>query len=161
MQNQNPSPFSSRPPLPTPDGNVFPPDPTTLLQRGDWKSAPVVVKGWAYPLTWLGIIGFPLGILEAWVRLSRSGVAALVLLILCVVLFAAVVWLNRNFKKGTTAAWLVQIAVSSFSILNLPISLFVFLHGGNPINGIVGFLINGYILSQWFKPETKAWFGKN
>lgn len=159
--NDSNSPFSSPPPIPTPDGNFTPFRPETTMDRGDWKSAPTIVKSWAYPLTWLGIIGFPLGIFGAWVRVSRSGVAALLVLILFVVLFAAVIWLNRNLKKGTSSAWQVQIAVSSFPILNLPISLFAFTRGGNPIGGIIRFAIHAYVLSQWFKPETKAWFGKS
>ncbi|MBV9867085.1 MAG: hypothetical protein JO316_17155 [Abitibacteriaceae bacterium] len=58
-------------------------------------------------------------------------------------LLAVDIWLNRALKQGTPAAWTVQIVLSALGLCGFPI----------------GTLIHGYILSQWFSPETKAWFG--
>ncbi len=157
---QNNSPFSAPPPIPTPDGNLPPLQPRDMtMNRSDWKTAPSIVRGWAYPLTWLGIVILPFAILGTMALISRAGAMAILLLSFFVALFAADIWLNRNFKKGTPAAWTLQIVLSSLSIIGLPISLLT--RGGNPIGGVVGFLIHAYLLSQWFKPETKAWFGKS
>ena len=60
-------------------------------------------------------------------------------------LFAASAWLRFALKKAVPAAWTVQLVLSCLGVLGFPI----------------GTLIHGYILSQWFKPETKAWFGKS
>ena len=157
---QSNSPFSTPPPIPTPDGNFTPVQPqATIMDRSDWKTAPSIVRGWAYPLTWLGIVVLPFAMLGTMALISRAGIIAVLLLAFFVALFAADIWLNQNFKKGAPAAWVLQIVLSSLSVLSLPISLLT--RGGNPIGSIVGFLIHGYILSQWFKPETKAWFGRS
>ena len=52
-------------------------------------------------------------------------------------------WLLIGLKRGTKAAYYVQLAVSILGLLNFPF----------------GIVVNVYILYQWFRPETKAWFG--
>ena len=131
----------NQPPIPDP----FQQQPVPQLASRDWKSAPPIVKGWAYPLTWLGIIILPLIIIAAiagvgdnqstFERIAAAGLYS--------VLLAVDIWLNRALKKGTSAAWTVQMIISILGLCGFP----------------VGTLIHGYILSQWFKPETKAWFG--
>jgi hypothetical protein len=54
-------------------------------------------------------------------------------------------WLAQEFRKGNPKAWSVQIAFSALGLLNCPL----------------GTLINGYILSQWFRPDVKVWFGRS
>lgn len=66
-------------------------------------------------------------------------------LIVVALIFAMFAWLNRALKNGKPAAWTAQIVVSVFGLLGFPL----------------GTAVHAYILSQWFKPETKAWFGKN
>jgi hypothetical protein len=146
------------PPIPTPDGNL---PPVTLGGvRGDWQSAPAVVRSWAYPLTWLGIVLLPFVILGTFAMLRQLGAPAMnyLMLLFFAFLFSADVWLNLNLKKGTPGAWTVQIAVSALIILN---SLVNAVTGGSVVGGLAGLAIHGYILSQWFSPETKAWFGRS
>lgn len=133
----------NQPPIPDPFQT------TTALPviARDWQSAPPIVKGWAYPLTWLGIVVFPLLIIAVLATGGNSqspaeGIAAAVVY---GVFFVVTIWLNRALKKGTAVAWTVQIILSVLGLCGFP----------------VGTLIHGYILSQWFKPETKAWFGVN
>lgn len=141
-------PYSS-PPIPTPDGRDYSPPVSTV--RGDWASAPKIVKGWAYPLTWLGIIVLPfvmaaLFFADSNSRLgAESGLERILLLGFYIVLFGFDIWLNRALKAGAPAAWPAQIAASCLGLLGFPL----------------GTLIHGYVLSQWFKPETKAWFGRS
>jgi len=152
------SPFST-PPIPTPDGNFPQAQPqNTTMTHDDWKTAPSIVRGWAYPLTWLGIVILPLAMIGAGILIKTAGTTGILLMAFFLALFIADVWLNRSFKKGVPAAWIVQIVLSGISVLSLPINLLS--RGGNPIGGMIGFAIHAYILSQWFKPETKAWFGR-
>lgn len=145
MQEKNPSPFSNRPPLPTPDGNVFAPEPTLLPQRGDWKSAPGIVRGWAYVVTWLNIIVTPLLAVVSLVDEKTDAIEKGIFVFVLALVWIFAIWLNRALKKGTPAGWTGQIIFSILGLLSFPI----------------GTAIHGYILSQWFKPETKAWFGKS
>lgn len=70
---QSNSPFSTPPPIPTPDGNFSPvPRPETIMDRSDWKTAPVIVKGWAYPLTWLLMVICGVGILGGLMLFTRQ-----------------------------------------------------------------------------------------
>lgn len=143
MQNQ--SPFSTPPPIPMPDGNFSPRQQSTNVVRGDWANAPGVVKGWAYVLTWLNIVFTPLimavGFFDDKSKMDEKIGVSLFLGIIWV----AAIWLNRAMKKGSPAAWTAQIIFSAIGLLGFPI----------------GTAINIYILSQWFKPEIKAWFGKS
>ncbi len=153
------SPFSTPPPIPTPDGNFPQAQPqNTTMTHDDWKTAPSIVRGWAYPLTWLGIVILPLAMLGAGILIKTAGTTGILLLLFFLALFVADVYLNRNFKKGTPAAWIVQIVKSSISIISLPINL---LSHGNLIPAMIGFALHTYILSQWLKPEVKAWFGRS
>ncbi len=112
--------------------------PVAPVVIGDWKSAPKIVRNWAYQLSWLGIIFLPLLIVVGLFSSQRS--------ILVVVLYAALwgvdIWLNRALKKGAQSAWVAQIILSILGLLAFP----------------VGTAIHAYVLSQWFKPETRAWF---
>jgi len=135
-------PFNSPPPIPTPDGQIQT-MPASTAARGDWQAAPKIIKGWAYPLTWLAIVLFALFIVVALVSRDIPVTGKLGLALLYAVFLAISIWLNRALKKGVQAAWTVQIIVSVLGLLGFPL----------------GTLIHGYILSQWFKPETKAWFG--
>lgn len=64
--------------------------------------------------------------------------------ILVYVCFGALnLWLARGHKRGNPAAWSVQRFVSVLCLLGFPL----------------GTLIHALLLSKWFKPETKAWFG--
>ncbi len=168
-------------PISTPDGNVSPVAGAPPGQH-DWNTAPGVVKGWAYRLPWLGIVLLPFAILGAaagayylllWLGIvivplailgmsdlgSQVDAIAVLTALIFVFLICTYVWLNRNFKKGTSAAWIVQLFVSGSIILN---SLIGYASSGSiSFVGTIAFAIHTYILSQWFKPETKAWFGRS
>lgn len=157
---QSNSPFSTPPPIPTPDGNIPPSQNSTPFgSRSDWQNAPSVVRGWAYPLTWLGIVVLPIVGIATLALVGRTGGAGVLMLLFLAALFAANVWLNRNLKKGVAAAWVVQTVLSGFIVLSSALTLLS--RGGNPVGGLIGAAIHAYILSQWFKPETKAWFGRS
>lgn len=138
-------PFSS-PPIPAPDEQYVPS--TLLTGPRDWKSAPQIVKSVAL-LAFVGMVFTPLLILMGIFGLTSSPrVQAslpynITLLTFYFLLFAASAWLRFALKKAVPAAWTVQLVLSCLGVLGFPI----------------GTLIHGYILSQWFKPETKAWFG--
>ena len=63
--------------------------------------------------------------------------------LLAVVQLAVSIWLYAGISKGIRSAWTVQIVYSAFGLMGFPL----------------GTLINGYLLSQWFRDDTKAWFG--
>ncbi len=133
-----------RPPIASPDGNVAPLPPASTV-RGDWKSAPKIVRGWAYPLTWLGIIILPFILAGSLLSGNASGAARVGVAVLYGILLGGDIWLNRALRTGNRAAWTGQIVLSCFGLLGFPL----------------GTAIHAYILSQWFKPETKAWFGQS
>ncbi|HVF85837.1 MAG TPA: hypothetical protein VM821_07625 [Abditibacteriaceae bacterium] len=155
------SPYSS-PPIPTPDGNIPPPQPRdTTIVLGDWEAAPKTVRSWAYPVTWLSIVVlllWALRIVSIFPRRPMVGVIAprqffglynptdplgfwySVVLLFIVALIAFNAWLNIALKKGISAAWEFQILLSAIGLFMFPL----------------GTAINAYILSHWFKPETKA-----
>ena len=135
-----------RAPLPTPDGNT--PARTPMMSDvhlGDWQTAPVVVKGWVYPLTWLALVVLPIAMIAVLFMPQQSSAERFGLFVLYAALFGFQLWINRGIKKGTPAIWTVQMILSILGLVGFPI----------------GTLIHGYILSQWFKPETKAWFGRS
>jgi hypothetical protein len=130
------------PPIPTPDGHVQP-APAAAPTRVDWQNAPPVVKGWAYTLSWLSIIGCAIFLLVTWFGEDVEVVEKIVMSVLYGGFFALSIWLNRGLRHGKRAAWTVQLVLSCLGLLGFPL----------------GTMINGYILSHWSKPETKAWFG--
>ena len=93
-----------------------------------WGNAPVGVRN-ARALAWLGTL-FTVGS-----TLAFLGFYSL--------LFPFYIWLLVGLKRGTKAAYYVQMILSIVGLIGFPI----------------GTLINGYILATWFRPETKAWFG--
>lgn len=135
------SPYSP-PPIPSPDGRNF--SSTPLPNRGDWKTAPGIVRGWAYPLTWLVLIVLPLALLGLFFDDRRDPLERTVLLIFFAVMWGVNLWHNRALKSGAAAAWVTQIVLSILGLFGFPLGTF----------------IHAYVLSQWFKPETKAWFGR-
>ncbi|HEX8236489.1 MAG TPA: hypothetical protein VF600_11070 [Abditibacteriaceae bacterium] len=134
---------TNHPPIPTPDGSYVPAP--ALSSGGDWKAAPKIVKNWAYQLTWLAIVLLPIVVIAAVFTSPMPAGEAAGLILFYSVLWAVNIWLNRSLKKGAPAAWVTQIVISVLGLLAFPI----------------GTLIHGYVLSQWFKPETKAWFGRS
>ena len=86
-------------------------------------------------------------------------VEGIVFLVFLVTFLAVNSWLNRGLLSGKAAAWVTQLVLSTLafalSLLNITSPRF------NPILPIIIIAIHGFILSQWFKPETKAWFGKS
>ena len=109
-----------------------------------WETAPKIVKGWAYPLSWLGIVFWSLVMMSSAVMDEEMGLR-IVAFLASAGFFAVMIWLNRGLKKGTQAAWILQIIFSTLWLLAFPLWT----------------IVNGYVLSNWFKPETKAWFGQN
>jgi hypothetical protein len=134
---------TNHPPIPTPDGSYVPGP--ALSAGGDWKAAPKVVKNWAYHLTWLAIVLMPIVAIAAVMTGPMTVGAALGMILFYSAVWATNIWLNRSLKKGAPAAWVVQIVISVLGLLAFP----------------VGSAIHGYVLSQWFKPETNAWFGRS
>jgi hypothetical protein len=95
----------------------------------------------------LAIVVFPILVLVSLMggdSDASSPAERVILAAIYALFFGGAIWLNRALKKGAPAAWVVQIIWSALGLLGFPL----------------GTLIHGYILSQWFKPETKAWFGK-
>lgn len=156
-----------RPPIASPDGNVGP-LPSASIVRGEWSSAPKIVRFWAYPLTWLGIISHPFMIYLSLVLLKpdsstpvipRSGKMHYLLA------FVVSICLNYGLKKGAPWAWGGEIALSCFALFNSPLrkNLFdVSIPSRFRWQSIAAMtlvtLIQGYFLFHWLKPETRAWF---
>jgi len=117
--------------------------PPRIPERRDWQSAPKVVTGWAYQLTWLAMVVTAMGVIFVPLADQMSPAEKFVGVLFYAVLLGLNVWLNRALKRGLPAAWRTQVALSTLGLVGFPL----------------GTLIHGYILSQWFKPETKDWFG--
>ncbi len=149
---------TSRPPLPTPDGQILPPAPP-VYEPGDWQGAPTIVKGWAYPLTWLGIVLQPFFLIGLFAARSIMGNVVVPLMLFNGALLVTQIYLNRTLKKRVPAAWIVQIALSVVVIAFQAWSIAT--GGARGATGIIGILIHVYILSQWFKPDVKAWFSRS
>ncbi|HEX8551783.1 MAG TPA: hypothetical protein VF681_09535 [Abditibacteriaceae bacterium] len=112
------------------------------LNSGDWQSAPIVIRGWAYTLSILGMIVVALvGI--AGLTQNEPIAEKIGGLLFVGLLFGTFFWQRKAIRRGAANAWVVQIILSALGLLAFPL----------------GTLIHGYILSQWFKPEVKAWFG--
>lgn len=146
---------SFRPPIPTPDGRSAP-MPPPVYGPGDWQGAPPVVKGWAYPLTWLGIVLQPFILIGLFAAGSILGRTQIPLIFITCVLLAMQIYLNRTLKKRVPTAWNAQIALSIGVIVFQTWSIAT--NGSRSAASIVGILIHVYILSQWFKPDVKTWF---
>jgi hypothetical protein len=138
----NPMNDPTHPPVPSPlDPPLEAGEPAV---RGEWKDAPKVVKAWAYPLTWLSIVLLPLVILAVMLNSDAGNLAERIgQAVLYFLLWAVAIWQNGALKRAAPSAWITQIILSVIGLLGFPL----------------GTIINGYILSQWFQPETKAWFG--
>lgn len=132
-----------RPPIPTPDGNTPPLVPLMNVNRGDWQTAPPIVKSWVYPLSWLALVVLPLMMISA-LYMEVSQTERNIVFLIYAAFFLVVLWINRGIKKGARSVWAVQMILSVVGLLGFPI----------------GTLIHGWILSQWFKPDVKAWFGR-
>lgn len=145
--NPSQDPFS-RAPISTPDGRVGPRAPMPIMNRDDWRSAPQIVRS----VYFLGIFGLAMLALGFVVSLVLSitapqqdeKVMAVAYLAACAIGLALQVWIISALRKGTPGFWVVQIILSVMGLLSFPL----------------GTVINGYILSQWFNPEVKAWFGR-
>lgn len=131
------------PPIPDPFQAPFQ-APPLLKTDGDWQNAPKIIKNWAYQVTWLGIIFFSAAIFIVLLDKGKLSPAEKIGgALFYAALLAVEIWLNRALKKGTRAGWTVQLIVSILSLCLFPL----------------GTAIHAYILSQWSKPENKAWFG--
>ncbi len=111
-----------------------------------WSNAPSGVRD-ARALAWLGVIGSGLMLIIVIALLASSGlhagIAGSFILLVYALFFPFYIWLLIGLKRGTKAAYYVQMIVAFIGLIGFPI----------------GTLINGYILYKWFRPETKAWFG--
>lgn len=117
----------------------------------EWQNAPRIVRD-ARLVNGLGVILCLLGVL-AMVLTTLGGerggdapndpVTAFVLLAVYGGIAVLLMWLIRSLKRGLAAAWTVQMVLSILGLLGFPL----------------GTIIHGMILSRWFQPETKAWFG--
>lgn len=127
------------PPIASPQG--APGVPAVVDSPKNWKTAPVVIRGWAWQIAALSAAFWALvffGILGADAPIPNKIGGA----IFAALIIGANVWLLKAFKTRQKAAWNLQIVLSILGLFGFPL----------------GTLIHGYILSQWFKPQTKAWF---
>ena len=130
-----------RSPIASPDGTLQPQYPAPPI-GGDWATAPKIVKNWARQLAMLGVAGY-LFVGVVYSSQAHSALERVILILICGAMFALNAWLIWALRKGISAAWSVQLVVSGLGLLNCGI----------------GTILHGYVLSQWFKPEVKAWFG--
>jgi hypothetical protein len=112
-----------------------------------WSNAPSGVRS-ARALAWLGALFSGILLIVAVVMLISGalhgiGIAGIAMFAIYSLFFPLYVWLLIGLKRGTAAAYWVQLVIAVIGLIGFPI----------------GTLINGYILYLWFKPETKAWFG--
>jgi uncharacterized membrane protein len=141
-------PFQTPPPIPSPLDVAVPNTNVSFQGPRVWKEAPQIVKS-ASLLAFLGIVGIPLVLLLMFFVLSENQKSAedtagkIVLAIVLFIFWFVAIWLRSAFRKGTRAAWTVQIVLSILGLTSFPL----------------GTLIHAYLLFHWFKPETKAWFG--
>ena len=83
----------------------------------DWQSAPKIVKGWAYPLSWLAIVFSVFAIIVVPFASDFSPGQKLGGMVFYAVLLALYGWLNRALKNGTPVGWTAQMILS---LLGLP-----------------------------------------
>jgi hypothetical protein len=122
-----------------PDGQVAPENLPTA-NRGDWRFAPQIVH-LAYWLLFLGIILSPLIVLMS---LARPTAETPLRIIFGSIAFCVSIWMRNAIRNGEPIAWAVQIILSFLGLFGFPL----------------GTIIHCYVLLNWFKPETKAWFQK-
>lgn len=146
---QNPQNPYQPPPIASPDGRVAPPpipNAANSVVRGDYKTAPPIVKS-ARALALLTIIVGALFLVGALMIIDSTGsieasARPLLLSILCVGMGG---WLSFGHRQGQSVAWTGQVVLSAIGLTGFPI----------------GTLIHGYLLSKWFAPEVKAWYGRD
>jgi hypothetical protein len=109
---------------------------------GDWNTAPRIVKGWAWSLAMIGAFVLPAAALVPFIGRICVGIGS-VPVGLTWVLWLLDLFLVYAIRNGLKIGWYVQVAVSIFKLRFLPF----------------GTALHAYLLSQWFKPEVKAWFG--
>ena len=76
-------------------------------------------------------------------RRARETAQAFLLTLGCFGFAALYIWLLVGLKRRYLAAWRVQAALAVLALLAFPL----------------GTILHALILTRWFKPETKAWFG--
>lgn len=130
------------PPIPKPDGSISKND---LIQTsGDWQCAPKLVRIWAYYLAVISIALLAAMLIGAALTTNdlkfydRSIVLGFFVLPLSIN-----IWLAISLRNGGKTAWVLQVIVSFTGLITFPI----------------GTILHAYILSRWFRPETKSWFG--
>lgn len=111
-----------------------------------WSNAPAGVRN-ARALAWLGVIVYGFFFIFALMALFSGGLngaaGSSIFMMIFALFFPFYIWLLSALKKGVRAAYSVQMILSILGLLGFPL----------------GTIINGYILYQWSRPETKAWFG--
>jgi len=90
-------------------------------------------------LTGIGIAMFMSGYYEN----PRKNADMISLIAVYSMVFALQMAMFRGLGHRKKLAWQAQILISGFGVLGFPI----------------GTLIHGFVLSKWFKPEVKDWFG--
>jgi hypothetical protein len=113
-----------------------------------WGNAPTGVRN-VRALAWLGLVGsfgcsawLVLRMLES---LDLDVIAQIGMVMLALLLPLIYFWLDYGLRRRLKAAYYVQMVVAV-------IGLFLFL-------APVGLFMNAYILCQWFRSDTKDWFG--
>jgi hypothetical protein len=129
------------PPIPLPEALVPGPAPREALQC--WEAAPLVVRSWAY--TWSFLAMWISAFLGALLWLGAESFATKSWrTLLCLLIFVISHLQRKGLKNGGKIAWKTQIVLSLLGLIWFPI----------------GTVIHGYILSQWFRREVRAWFGQ-
>jgi hypothetical protein len=133
--------YNNVPPPYRPVGGQMPPTVYSGPSPRTWANAPKIVRGWAYPLSWLGIVFWGI-LLVSSLMMAEEMLIKVMAAAACAAFFSVTIWLNRGLKTGAQAAWILQIVFSTLWLVAFPLWT----------------IVNGYILTSWFKPETKAWF---
>lgn len=109
-----------------------------------WNSAPDVIRLWAYYFSCfvafvvtVGVLLLVCGVIDISDELKHVAIPFYA----GISLFHA--WHIFSLRRGAAVAWWVQVFISAWAVWGFP--LFTIIHC--------------IIFSQWFKPETKAWFG--
>jgi hypothetical protein len=152
---QSQPPASAHPsPIPPPGQPMTFPAPNYGGQEGPawvgervWKEAPQIVKSARTVAKFLIFLSI-LVVLSACLMISdpktpESAIAGWVVMVFYGGMGITCIWLLFGLKRGYPAAWTVQMVLSIVGLLMFPIVT----------------LISILILVNWFKRETKAWFG--
>lgn len=131
---------AARPPIPFP--GALPAAPVQI--SGDWQSQPKVLRKeayqWALLVMWGSAIIGGLCVLGA----AETNAERINFALFFGFWFLISLWQRKALRRGGKGAWQLQVVLSVLGLLWFPI----------------GTIIHGYILSQWSKPEVKAWFGQ-